>query len=152
MVSSRISGSGVAGLSALAVIVGAVHGLFFKEFLFASFDPDDTRGTYDVGGVEREIVVQKLRPYELRFGIGGEYAFKRFVPFVDLIGEVDWVKTALTVDGAAVQYEASSFGFAARAGARLYLRDWFFAQLSGDVGIVGQRRWDAELSLGFAFG
>ncbi len=35
-----ISGSGVAGLSALAVIVGAVHGLFFKEFLFASFDPD----------------------------------------------------------------------------------------------------------------
>ena len=35
-----ISGSGVAGLSALAVIVGAAHGLFFKEFLFVSFDPD----------------------------------------------------------------------------------------------------------------
>ncbi len=136
----------------LRLVVSYVRMTVGVDFPFASFDPDDTRGTYDVGGVEREIVVQKLRPYELRFGIGGEYAFKRFVPFVDLIGEVDWVKTALTVDGAAVQYEASSFGFAARAGARLYLRDWFFAQLSGDVGIVGQRRWDAELSLGFAFG
>jgi len=35
-----ISGSGVVGLVVLAVLVGVVHGLFFKEFLFAAFDPD----------------------------------------------------------------------------------------------------------------
>jgi hypothetical protein len=136
----------------LRLVVSYVRMTVGVDFPFASFDPDDTRATYDVGGVGREIVVQKLRPYELRFGIGGEYAFKRVVPFVDLIGEVDWVKTALTVDGATVEYEASSFGFAARAGARIYLRDWFFVTVAGDVGIVGQRRWDAELSLGFSFG
>lgn len=136
----------------LRLVVSYVRMTVGVDFPFASFEPDDTRGTYDVGGVEREIVVQRLRPYELRFGIGGEYAFARFAPFVDLIGEVDWVKTALAVDGATVEYEASSFGFAVRAGARLHLREWFFVTVAGDVGIVGQRFWDAELSLGFAFG
>jgi zinc transport system permease protein len=35
-----ISGAGVAGLAALAVALGVVHGAFHKEFLFVSFDPD----------------------------------------------------------------------------------------------------------------
>jgi len=35
-----ISRSGVVGLGALALLVGTVHALFYKEFLFASFDPD----------------------------------------------------------------------------------------------------------------
>ena len=122
------------------------------DFPFASFAPGDTRRSYGVAGVEREIAVQKIRPYELRFGIGGEYTFGRFTPFADLIGEVDWVDTELTVDGTTVEYEASSFGFSARAGARLYLRDWFFVAAAGDIGIVGQRFWGVELSLGFSFG
>jgi zinc transport system permease protein len=35
-----ISLAGVAGLAGLAALVGLVHGLFFRKFLFASFDPD----------------------------------------------------------------------------------------------------------------
>jgi zinc transport system permease protein len=35
-----ISGTGVLGLLVLAIIVGLTHGLFYKEFLFSSFDPD----------------------------------------------------------------------------------------------------------------
>jgi hypothetical protein len=136
----------------LRLVVSYVRMTVGVDFPFASFEPGDTRRTYDVAGVEREIVVQRIRPYELRFGIGGEYAFGRIVPFVDLIGEVDWVSTELAVDGTAVEYEASSFGFAARAGVRLYLREWFFIAAAGDLGIVGQRFWDAELTLGFAFG
>jgi len=136
----------------LRLVVSHVRMTVGVDFPFASFDPEKTRRRYDVAGVEREIAVQKIRPYELRFGIGGEYTFGRFTPFADLIGEVDWVDTALTVDGTTVGYEASSFGFSARLGARLYLREWFFVAAAGEIGIVGQRFWGAELSLGFSFG
>jgi hypothetical protein len=136
----------------LRLVVSHVRMTVGVDFPFASFDPEKTRRSYGVAGVEREIAVQRIRPYELRFGIGGEYAFGRFTPFVDLVGEVDWVSTELSVDGTTVGYEASSFGFSARAGARLYVRDWFFVAAAGEIGIVGQRIWGAELSLGFAFG
>jgi zinc transport system permease protein len=35
-----IGGTGLVGLLLLALVVGGVHGAFFKEFLFVSFDPD----------------------------------------------------------------------------------------------------------------
>lgn len=35
-----ISGTGIAGLGVLAMVVGGVHAAFFKEFLFVSFDSD----------------------------------------------------------------------------------------------------------------
>lgn len=38
-----ISAAGIAGLAALAVLVGGAHAAFFKEFLFVSFDPDMAR-------------------------------------------------------------------------------------------------------------
>jgi len=136
----------------LRLVVSHVRMTVGVDFPFASFQPEETRQSYDVAGVEREIAVRKIRPYELRFGIGGEYTWGRFTPFLDLIGEVDWVDTELTVDGVAVEYEASSFGFSARAGARMYLREWFFIAAAGEIGIVGQRFWGAELSLGFSFG
>jgi hypothetical protein len=136
----------------LRLVVSHVRMTVGVDFPFASFEPRETRGRYDVGGVERGLAVQRIRPYELRFGIGGEYTFGRLTPFVDLQGEVDWVRTALSVDGTTVEYAASSFGFSARAGARLYLREWFFIAAAGEIGIVGQRFWGAELSLGFAFG
>jgi len=136
----------------LRLVVAHVRMTVGVDFPFASFAPADTRRSYDVAGVEREITVRKIRPYELRFGIGGELAFGRFAPFADLVGEVDWVDTVLAVDGATVGYEACSFGFSARAGARVYVRDWFFVAAAGEIGIVGQRVWGAELSLGFSFG
>lgn len=136
----------------LRLVVSYVRMTVGVDFPFAYLQPADTRATYDVGGVPSEIVVRKIRPYELRFGIGGEYPIGRFAPFVDLIGEVDWVKTELSIAGQTVRYEANSFGFSARAGVRAYLRDWFFIAAAGEIGIVGNRLWGAELSLGFAFG
>jgi len=136
----------------LRLVVSHVRMTVGVDFPFSSFRPAETRDTYRMGGIDREILVQKIRPYELRFGIGGEYTFGRLTPYVDLIGEVDWVDTELSVDGEAVRYDANSFGFSLRAGVRLYLREWFFVTAAGDVGIVGDRFWGAELSLGFSFG
>lgn len=136
----------------LRLVVSHVRMTVGIDFPFTHFQPGETRDTYDVGGVDREIVVQKIRPYELRFGIGGEYTFGKITPFVDLVGEVDWVNTELVVDGTSIEYGANSFGFCVRAGIRMYLREWFFISVAGDVGIVGQRFWDGELSLGFSFG
>ena len=136
----------------LRLVVSYVRMTVGVDFPFAHIGPAESRGTYDVGGVPSEIVVKKIRPYELRFGIGGEYPIGRFAPFVDLIGEVDWTNTELAINGEKVEYKANSFGFSARAGVRAYLRDWFFIAAAGEFGIVGNRFWGAELSLGFAFG
>jgi len=136
----------------LRLVVSYVRMTVGVDFPFAHFQPADTRATYDLAGASSEIMVRKIRPYELRFGIGGEIPLGRFAPFLDLIGEVDWVNTELAIDGQKAEYEANSFGFSARAGVRAYLRDWFFIAVAGEIGIVGNRFWGAELSLGFAFG
>ena len=136
----------------LRLVVSYVRMTVGVDFPFAQIPPESARMTYDVGGVPSELVVRKIRPYELRFGIGGEIPIGRFAPFVDLIGEVDWTNTELSIAGERAEYKATSFGFSARAGVRAYLRDWFFIAASGEIGIVGNRFWGAELSLGFAFG
>lgn len=122
------------------------------DFPFPSFAARDTVARYDVAGVEREVVVQELRPYVLRFGIGGEVTFGPVTPFVDLLGSVHWTGAALSIDGEQALFRTSAFGFAIRAGLRVHLRDWFFISVSGDAGLVGDVVWGAELSVGFAVG
>ncbi len=136
----------------LRLVVSYVRMTVGIDIPFAQFQPADTVGIYDVGGVPSEISVRDISPFQLRFGIGGEYPIGRFAPFVDLIGEVDWTETELSIADEKVVYKANSFGFSTRAGVRAYLRDWFFISASGEIGIVGNRFWGAELSLGFAFG
>jgi hypothetical protein len=136
----------------LRLVVSYVRMTAGVDLPFASFQAADTRARYDVEGTDREIVVQELRPYELRFGIGGEYTFGPVTPFVDLLGSMHWVGATLSVDGERTVYRASAFGFAVRAGLRAHLRDWFFLSLSGEVGIVDDVLWGAELSVGFAVG
>jgi hypothetical protein len=106
--------------------------------------------TYDIGGTPRTVSVDSLRPYELHFGIGVEAPTHQVVPFVDLLGGVHWVTASLLVDGQKVDYRATTFGFAARAGVRVQLREWFFAQLAGEIGLGGDIRWGGELSVGFS--
>lgn len=119
---------------------------------FPAYDAQGTAAGREVGGEERQIVVQAIRPWELRFGIGGEYPLGIVAPYVDLLGTVCWVDADLAVDGELTRYRATSFGFAARAGARVHVRPWFFVAASGEVGIVGSVFWGAELSVGFALG
>jgi hypothetical protein len=136
----------------LRLVVSYVRMTVGVDFPFAHLPPADSSSVQAMDGVERGILVRSIRPYELRFGIGGEIPLGRVTPFVDLVGEVDWVSAHLVIDGEGATYEATSFGFSARAGARIYLRDWFFISGAGEIGLVGNRFWGAELSLGFAFG
>jgi hypothetical protein len=118
---------------------------------FSSFRLGDSGGRYDVGGTPMDISVRSLGTKDLRFGIGAEYPIGPVAPYVDLIGSVHWVSTTLSVGGTPVDFTANSFAFAARGGIRLHVRRWFFAAASGEVGLTGDMRWGADLSVGVAF-
>ncbi|MDI1477151.1 hypothetical protein [Polyangium sp. y55x31] len=116
---------------------------------FTTYKVSDSTAIYDVSGTQRTVTVQSLSSKELRFGIGGEYAWTKVAIFADLLGGVHWVDTELSIDGYKADYGAVSFAFSGRAGARAHVRKWFFAQAAGEVGIIGDIRWNAELSVGF---
>ena len=116
---------------------------------FPTYKASDSTAMYAVSGVQREVTVQSLSSKELRFGIGGEYAWNKVALFADLLGGVHWVDTELSIDGYTANYGAVSFAFSGRAGARAHVRKWFFASATGEVGIIGDIVWNAELSVGF---
>lgn len=117
---------------------------------FPTYKASDSTAVYDVNGTPRTVTVQSLSAKELRFGIGGEYAWTKVALFADLLGGVHWVDTELSIDGYKADYGAVTFAFSGRAGARAHVRKWFFAQLAGEVGIIGDVRWNAEMSVGFS--
>ena len=132
----------------LRLVVSHVRMTVGVDLPFTSYSEDDARRMLPEG-LRR---VNTLRAYDLRFGIGGEYAFGPVAPFVDLTGSVHWASTELLLDAAATELDAVGFGFTARGGVRLQVRRWFFASVSGEVGIVGPVRWGVDLSVGFALG
>jgi hypothetical protein len=117
---------------------------------FPTYKASDSTGMYDVAGVQRKVTVQSLSAKELRFGIGGEFPYKRIAVYADLLGGVHWVDTELAIDGYTAEYGALSFAFSGRAGVRAHVREWFFATASGEVGFVGDIRWNAEVAVGFS--
>jgi hypothetical protein len=117
---------------------------------FTTYKASDSTAVYNVNGTNRQVTVQSLSAKELRFGIGGEYPFRKVALFADLIGGVHWVDTELALDGYKANYAATSFAFSGRAGVRAYVRKWFFATASGEVGLIGDLRWNAEVALGFS--
>ena len=117
---------------------------------FPTYKVSDSTAPEDVNGTTRQVTVQSLSSKELRFGIGGEYPFKKVALFADIIGGVHWVDTELAIDGYKANYAATSFAFSGRAGVRAYVRKWFFATASGEVGIIGDLRWNAEVAVGFS--
>jgi hypothetical protein len=114
-----------------------------------TFSSTQASGAYDVGGTERTVTAQSLDPYELRFGMGGEYAFGRVAIFADLLGDIHWLRTTLAVDGMQANYSATTFDFAASAGARVNLSKGFFLSAAAEVGIYGDIVWGAQLLAGF---
>lgn len=135
----------------LRAVVSYVRMTIGFDLPFTQLDTKKATSTFTIDGKASEVTVQSIKPYELRFGLGGEYAFGRFVPYIDLVGTIHWVDTELSVDGLAVDYSARAFGFSARAGLRIYLQDWFFATVSGEAGILGPLTWNSELSVGFGW-
>ncbi len=134
----------------LRVVYSYIRGTIGVDFPFSTFAARNAMGTYTLDGRTVNVAIQSLRPYELRFGIGGEYPIWVFAPFVDLIGYAYWTNVGAAVNDAKVEFQARGFGFSDRAGTRLHVKPWFFVQLAGDVGIYGPTRWNAELSLGFS--
>jgi hypothetical protein len=117
---------------------------------FTTYKASDSTAVYDVAGQQRTVTVQSLSAKELRFGIGGEYPYKSVAFYADLVGGVHWVNTELAVDGFSAEYGAVTFAFSGRAGVRAYVKKWFFATASGEIGIIGDIRFNAELSVGFS--
>jgi hypothetical protein len=133
------------------VVVSYVRMTAGFDLPFTAFNLGDGTGRYSVGGVDRDVSVRSIGGKDLRFGLGGEYPFGPVAPFVDLVGAIHWVNTTLAIDGVGNDYVSSIFAFSVRAGARLHVRKWFFASLAAELGIVGDVRWGADLSVGFAF-
>lgn len=117
---------------------------------FAHYRPSDAQGTYMVGGEPRRISVRSISPILVHFGIGAELPIGPIAPFVDVLGHLRWTSATLAIDGEEHTYSEHGFGFSARGGLRLHVRRWFYASLAGEVGLVGDVRWGAELSVGFA--
>jgi hypothetical protein len=117
---------------------------------FSVYNQTGTSGVYDIGGMTRTVTVQSLSAKEAHFGLGVEVPIGRFVPFVDVLGGVHWVNTDLTIDGASASYASTTFALTLRGGARVYMRRWFFAQVAGEAGLLGDLKWNAELSVGAA--
>lgn len=136
----------------LRAIVSYVRMTIGIDIPFPAYRIADTQANYMLNGMTHAVSVQSLHPYELRFGIGGEYPIWIFAPFLDLLGTAYWANTSLSVDDNKADYQAQGFGFSLRAGCRVHLRSWFFTQLSGDIGVYGPVVWNAELSIGFAIG
>lgn len=136
----------------LRLILSYVRMTVGMDFPFTNFRTADTKATYAVDNMMRTVTVQSLRPYELRFGLGGELPVSYFAPFVDVLGTVHFVNTTLSVDDNNAEFKATGFGFSARAGCRIQAKPWFFVQLAGEVGIIGPTRWNADLSVGFSAG
>jgi hypothetical protein len=117
---------------------------------FAIYHQSSAGGVYDVGGAMRNVSIDSLAAKECHFGLGLEVPFGPFVPFVDVLGGVHWVSTGVSIDGASGGYSATGYALTVRGGARVYMRKWFFAQIAGEGGIIGDLRWNAELSVGAA--
>jgi hypothetical protein len=116
---------------------------------FAAFRLSDAIGTYDVGGIEREVGTRSLSMWDFRFGLGAEYSFRYVTPFVDLVGDAQLLNASLTIDGRTADYRAWAFGFSARAGLRVHLGDYLFLAPSGEYGLGGAVRYGASLQAGF---
>ncbi|MCA9616040.1 MAG: hypothetical protein R3B99_10855 [Polyangiales bacterium] len=130
----------------LRLVVAHVRMTAGIDLPFASYDVDATRTTIE--GVRTEVPELKL--FGFHFGIGAEYPLGPVAPFVDVLGGLDWATATIDRGGDPVEVEARDFGFRVRAGLRLHVRKWFFASMSGEVGLTGQPSWAAELSVGFA--
>jgi hypothetical protein len=117
---------------------------------FADLGASGAPRQYTIDGAQVDIGVGRVDPYELRFGLGVEVPVGPVVPFVDLVGAVQWVDVTLASGKDTAAYESTGFGFAARAGAQLFVDDYLFVEAAGEIGLIGATVWTATLSVGFS--
>lgn len=130
----------------LRLVIAHVRLTAGVDFPFSSYATRDTRRTVGDARVE----VPELKLFGFHFGIGAEYPFGPVAPFFDILGGLDFATATITQGALTHEVASRDFGFRMRGGIRLHVRRWFFASLSGELGLVGQPRWAVELSVGFA--
>ncbi len=116
---------------------------------FASFRMMDAIFPSDFGGATHEVGARSLSLWDVRFGLGTEYAFKYVAPFIDVIGDMQKIDAALTVDGLTAKYDAWTFGFVVRAGLRIHMGDAVYLAPTVELGLGGPVQWGAGLQAGW---
>jgi len=101
-------------------------------------------------GSRVSVEARGLKVDEVRFGLGIEAPNTRVTPFVDLVGDVSWVRAELAVDGAPASFATESFSLAGRGGLRFQTHDNVFVEAAGEYGLVGANDWSTHLMVGFA--
>jgi len=117
---------------------------------FPNFTTEETTASYDVDGQPVEVTVQSLKHQTFRFGVGGEYSFGMFTPYLDVLAGIHFVESRLITDDRFVTYGNTEFGLAARLGARYALKKSFFLHGSVTGGLLGPSRALGELGIGFS--
>ncbi len=90
-----------------------------------------------------------LSLWGLRLGLGGEATFGPVTPFVDLLGDVQFVSADVSVEGQAGTCRASDFSLSVRAGLRVRLDSSLSVGLAGEYGIAGPSRFGVTLLRGW---
>jgi hypothetical protein len=116
---------------------------------FASFRMMDAIFPTDVGGTTRDVGTRSLNLWDVRFGLGTEYAWRHVAPFVDVIGDMQYVGASMTVDGETAEYRAWTFGFVVRAGLRIHMGDSVFLAPTAEYGLGGPVRFGVGLQAGW---
>ncbi|MBL8955875.1 MAG: hypothetical protein JNK82_34190 [Myxococcaceae bacterium] len=116
---------------------------------FASFRMMDALFPTQVGGATLDVGTRSLSLWDVRFGLGTEYAFKYAAPFVDVLGDMQRIEASMTVDGHTAEYKAWTFGFVVRAGVRFHMGRGVYLAPMAEVGFGGPVRFGAGLQAGW---
>jgi hypothetical protein len=115
----------------------------FSEFRGGALDADQ-------GAVH--LSPRSLAEWDVRFGLGGELPLGRVVPFVDLLGDLQFVDADVVADATPTHFTAKAFALSARAGVRVKLDRSLTLGVSGEYGLLGSPRFTGLVTLGWAFG
>ena len=110
----------------------------------------DVTATYSIDGVDRLVSADALSSKDVRLSVGADLPLGPVHLFGDLVGTLRFVSATLRVDGAAAKFAATTFGYAAEAGASVDIGDDLRVALQAERGLVGEQLWGAALSVIFA--
>ncbi len=116
---------------------------------FSLLQPGDVQLEHEIDGKKELVRIQSLQPYEFRFGLGGEYSWGRFTPYLDLMGTIHVVHTQMSIEEISLDYASTHFSFSTRAGVRIRLRSYFYVDVYGEFGFMGSLTWNSGVSVGF---
>ncbi len=104
-----------------------------------------------IGGDAVPVVTRSISVFELRLGIGAEAKIWKLRPFVDLVGDMQWVSATLATSGNEASYSARRFGYGVTGGLSIPLGEGMFLAAAGEAGLTGAMRWGAQLMIGGSF-